>query len=282
MNCIIDVGGGLRGIYGAGVFDRCIDDNIHFDCCIGVSAGSANIASFLGNQKGRNYLFYHDYAFRPEYMSLSNMFKTGSYIGLDYIYGTITESGGENPLNVDGIADYDGIYNIVATQAENGKAVYFDKNDFIPYDRRILSASCCIPFACRAEEINGKKYYDGGIADPVPLEKAFSLGCDRIVLILTRPTDYVKNGKLDDVGAEFLKNKYPETAKLLKSRAERYNSAIKKAVGLELDKKCLIIAPDNCCGIGTLKKTPDGLDRLYKKGYSDAAKIKDFLSAITK
>ena len=44
---VIDVGGGLRGIYGAGVFDRCLDDGVQFDCCIGVSAGSANLASFI-------------------------------------------------------------------------------------------------------------------------------------------------------------------------------------------------------------------------------------------
>ena len=38
---IVDVGGGLRGIYGAGVFDRLMDQNIVFDYQIGVSAGSA-------------------------------------------------------------------------------------------------------------------------------------------------------------------------------------------------------------------------------------------------
>ena len=41
----IDVGGGLRDIYGAGVFDRLLDDGVTFDYCLGVSAGSANIAS---------------------------------------------------------------------------------------------------------------------------------------------------------------------------------------------------------------------------------------------
>ena len=48
---LIDVGGGLRGAYGAGVLDRCIDDGIRFDYCIGVSAGSANVAAFLGLQR---------------------------------------------------------------------------------------------------------------------------------------------------------------------------------------------------------------------------------------
>ena len=43
---IVDVGGGLRGIYAAGVFDYCLDRDIHFDLSIGVSAGSANVASW--------------------------------------------------------------------------------------------------------------------------------------------------------------------------------------------------------------------------------------------
>ena len=49
---VVDVGGGLRGIYAAGIFDFCIEQNIQFDCCIGVSAGSANITLTLPGKKG--------------------------------------------------------------------------------------------------------------------------------------------------------------------------------------------------------------------------------------
>ena len=42
---VIDVGGGQRGIYGAGVFDTCLDDNVRFDMTYGISAGSANVTS---------------------------------------------------------------------------------------------------------------------------------------------------------------------------------------------------------------------------------------------
>ncbi len=56
---IVDVGGGLRGIYAAGVLDRCMEHGIQFDLGIGVSAGSANLASkschffYLENCKGQ-------------------------------------------------------------------------------------------------------------------------------------------------------------------------------------------------------------------------------------
>ena len=51
---VIDVGGGFRDIYGAGVFDWCLDHDVNFDYCIGISAGSANLASYLARQRGRN------------------------------------------------------------------------------------------------------------------------------------------------------------------------------------------------------------------------------------
>ena len=96
---VVDVGGGLRGIYAAGVFDYCLDRGIQFDYCIGVSAGSANVSSYLAGQKGRNYRFYYQYSFRKRYMGLKDFILKGSYIDLDYIYGTLSNADGEDPLD---------------------------------------------------------------------------------------------------------------------------------------------------------------------------------------
>ncbi|WP_346728001.1 hypothetical protein [Pseudoflavonifractor sp. MCC625] len=46
-----------------------MDHDIHFDLGIGISAGSANLASFAAGQRGRNYQFYMEYAFRKQYMA---------------------------------------------------------------------------------------------------------------------------------------------------------------------------------------------------------------------
>ena len=105
MNCVIDVGGGLRGIYGAGVLDTCIDEGVTFDTCYGVSAGAANCVSYLAGQRGRNHKFYTEYALRKDYMSWEHFVKTGSYLNLDYIYGTLSNSGGEYPLDFERVPD---------------------------------------------------------------------------------------------------------------------------------------------------------------------------------
>lgn len=72
---VIDVGGGLRGIYAAGVFDHCLDEKIVFDFGIGISAGSANLASYMSGQRGRNYKFYQEYSGRKEYMGAGNLLR---------------------------------------------------------------------------------------------------------------------------------------------------------------------------------------------------------------
>ena len=54
MMGIVDVGGGMRGVFGCGVTDFLLDNDITFDYCLGVSAGSANLASYVSRQRGRN------------------------------------------------------------------------------------------------------------------------------------------------------------------------------------------------------------------------------------
>lgn len=47
---VVDVGGGERGVYGSGVLDFCMERGIDFDYCVGVSAGAANLSSYLAGQ----------------------------------------------------------------------------------------------------------------------------------------------------------------------------------------------------------------------------------------
>ncbi len=190
---VIDVGGGLRGIYGAGVLDRCLEEDLRFDLCIGVSAGSANMASYLAGQHGRNKPFYDEYSFRREYMSVHNLIRKHSYLDLSYVYGTLSNAGGENPLDYAALARSPAELCVVAANAQNGEAQYFTKADLHPDDYRILMASCCIPVIDQPCVIDGVPYFDGGLADPVPLEWAFAHGCDRVALILTKPIGLVRS-----------------------------------------------------------------------------------------
>jgi predicted patatin/cPLA2 family phospholipase len=274
---IVDVGGGLRGIYGAGVFDYCIDSGIIFDYCIGVSAGSANSASYIAGQKGRNYKFYIDYSFRKQYMSLANLLHTGSYLNLDYIYSDLSNSGGENPLDYEKLKKSPCKMKVVACNAKTGETIYFDKSDFSRNNYNILKGSCSIPGVCRPYIVNGIPCYDGGIADPVPVQKAFDDGCDKVVLILTKPREFIREQSSDVRMARLLRRRHPAAAENLLDRYRRYNEGVALAEEYEKQGKVLIVAPDDTCGMKTLTKDRTVLESMYKKGYSDARAIIDFI-----
>ncbi len=275
---VIDVGGGMRGVYATGIFDYCQDKGISFDLCIGVSAGSANIASFLAGQRKRNYVFYTEYTFRKEYMSLRNFLFKKSYFDLDYVYGTLSNSDGENPLDYQALADNPSEFIVVATDAQTGSAVYFDKSDIKQDDYDIFKASSAIPFVCQPYEINGKPYFDGAGSDTIPLRKALACGCEKIVLILTKPRDFIRTSKTDEFLAKRIRKKYPKAAESFCKRAERYNRVVKLAGEYEAQGRVLIIAPDDTCGVDTLKKDAEALKRLYEKGYNDAGAIDSFIN----
>ncbi|SDF36603.1 patatin-like phospholipase family protein [Marvinbryantia formatexigens] len=274
---VIDVGGGLRGIYAAGVFDYCLDAGVTFDIGIGVSAGSANIAAYLAGQKGRNYLFYTDYSFRKEYMSFKNFVRKKSYIDMDYLYGTLSNSTGENPLDYPAIVRNSAQMLVVATNAQTGEAVYFQKDDLKQDNYDIFKASCSIPFVCRPYEINGVPYYDGALSDPVPIEKAFACGCDKVVVILTKPEAFIRNPAKDEKIARRIQKKYPASAENLRKRAENYNRQVALAKQYRDQGRAIIIAPDDTCGVDTLTRDREALQRFYKKGYQDAQAIPEFL-----
>lgn len=274
---IVDVGGGLRGIYGAGIFDYCMEKEIYFDYCIGVSAGSANICSYLAKQRGRNYKFYMEYSFRKEYMSMKNLLRSGSYINMDYIYGELSNEGGENPLDYKELEKSDAVLKIVAANAITGEPVYFDKKDMFQDEYSIMKASCCIPLVCKPYRVKGVPYYDGGIADPVPVQKAFDDGCDKVVVILTKPLDTIRVAKKDAFPAKILKRKYPKAGEDLALRYKKYNDGVALAKRYQEEGKVLILAPDDCEGMNTLTKDKNAIERLYQKGYRDAPKIQSFI-----
>lgn len=270
MTGILDVGGGMRGIFGAGVTDCLLDEKVYLPYCIGVSAGSANLISYIAKQRGRNYRFYTRYAMRPEYMSLQNFLKKRSYFDLDYVYGTLSVTGGEDPV------DYDAFFNAgqtlitVATRADNGKPQYFTNADFHTDDLSPLKGSCAIPGVCKPYKVGDSLYFDGGVADPVPVEKALADGCDRLLVVLTKPLDFVKKPEHFRAAYTRALRAYPNIVKELKMRADVYNRGVEKARALASEGRAVILAPAGGYYVTAFTKNEKKLERLYREGYEAA------------
>lgn len=270
MTGILDVGGGMRGIFGAGVTDCLLDEKVYLPYCIGVSAGSANLISYIAKQRGRNYRFYTRYAMRPEYMSLQNFLKKRSYFDLDYVYGTLSVTGGEDPVDYDAFFNAEQTLITVATRADNGKPQYFTNADFHTDDLSPLKGSCAIPGVCKPYKVGDSLYFDGGVADPVPVEKALADGCDRLLVVLTKPLDFVKKPEHFRAAYTRALRAYPNIVKELKMRADVYNRGVEKARALASEGRAVILAPAGGYYVTAFTKNEKKLERLYREGYEAA------------
>lgn len=274
---VVDVGGGLRGSFGAGVLDYCMEQGIRFDFGIGVSAGAANISSYMANQKGRNFVFYTEYYQREQYMGVKNLMHTGSYIGLDYIYSSLSDHEGNYPLDWKTIRNDPRDMMIVATDANTGLPHYFHKYDMRQDSYDPIKASCCVPVINRPYKVDGIPYFDGGLSDPVPYEKAFAAGCDKVVVILTRPEDYRRIPKNDKIIADLLHPHYPNASQAMRNRSVVYNQQVDACEYLQVQGKVCIVAPDSIGNMKTLTKDKDSIEALYYKGYEEAKSILNFV-----
>ncbi len=274
---VVDVGGGMRGVYASGVYDFLLDQHIYFDYCIGVSAGSANLISYVSNQRGRNLHFYSEYSFRKEYMSLKSYFETGSYINLNYIYSTLSNSNGENPIDYETFQKNPMQFCVTATEAETGLPHYFSKSDIQQDHYDVLKASCAIPVICQPYPIRNKYYFDGGVGDPIPFRKAFNDGCDRIVVILSKPVGFIKKPQKHMDIIKIKLRDYPKMIEKIRDHNERYNQDVSELMHYVDQGKALIIAPDDCCGVDTYTRNENEFNQFYKLGYRDGKKIEDFL-----
>ena len=146
-------------------------------------------------------------------------------------------------------------------------------------DYGILKASSAIPVICRPHAVGGVLYFDGALGDAIPVRKAFEEGCDRVVVILTRPENTLRSPEKDVRLARRLWKKYPKAAERLRSRSERYNESVILTQSYVQEGKAIIIAPDDISGVDTMSKSKEALQRLYEKGYHDAETIKTFLNA---
>lgn len=146
-------------------------------------------------------------------MSFRNLLRTGSCLDLDYIHHTLSVEGKGNPLHYKKI--------IKDPSALTGKASYFTKDDLKQDHYEVLSASSRIPVACKPYPVEGITYYDGGISDPMPIERALITKEDKSILVMTRPRDELRDPKDNRRPAKMLRRSHPFAASDLLCRAQK-------------------------------------------------------------
>ncbi len=260
-------GGALRTIFSSGVCDAFLDAELPLpDYMVGVSAGIAYGVSYLSRQSRRNLKLVTTYANDRRYMGWRNFAdpRNRSYFGLKFAYETIPNE--LLPFDYDTFEAYPGTVEAVVTNLNTGRA------DYLPVPRRdghnlLLQATCAIPLMFPVIHLDGQPYLDGGCADPIPWKHAFDMGCDRVVVILTRERDYRKEPDRTIRVLSRAFRKYPAFLETMRRRAELYNASREELFALEKAGKVLVIAPEDTLGCSRTEKDMEVIRALWQIGY---------------
>ena len=221
---LIIEGGGQRGVFSFGITDTFIARNYDpFDIYIGVSNGVAVLCWYLIRETDNN-LDKMLYAAKGDYLSYKNIFTGKDILKFHQIYDDgekmFKPSMDKIKSNLVGKE-----YIAVVTDAIEANAEYysFGDGDWMPK----MIASGTLPVLVRTPSlINGRRKFDGGVSDPLPVEKAYEMGAKKIILIRTYEKQFRRKMKLENyIGALFSK-KYPKLRNALLEHDKTYNRAL--------------------------------------------------------
>ncbi len=271
--CLVLEGGGLRGIYTAGVLDTIQKMNIKIDAIIGVSMGALVGVNYKSNQPERAIRYNLKYCKNKNYIGLYSLITTGNIANKQFAYYDIPNQ--LDPFDYETYKKSKIKFYAVITNIDTGEAEYKEIKDAYE-DLEYLRASSAMPGVSKIVTINKKNYLDGGMKDPIPIKKALELNYDKIIVVLTRPDGYRKKN-LKRNPLLFLYRKYPNFITTIKNRPNTYNESLDMINELEKEKKIIVLRPSETIKVKRIEKNPNTIKSQYDLGVKDMEEKQDEL-----
>ncbi len=272
-------GGGTRGYYSSGVFEAFMEEGLMFPYVIGVSAGAANALTYIAGQKGRARQIIENYVANPKYVSKRNMIFRGSLFNFDFIFGDVPQK--HIAFDWEVFDNCDIRFLIGTLNCDDGSTVWFEKEtvdeSLIP-----IIASCSIPGLAKTVKYRGFELLDGGICDPIPIEKSISDGNEFNVIVMTRNPGYVKKPVEHERAVRLFFRKRPAVADALMRRHELYNRQVELCEKLEREGKAIIIRPLEPLKVNRSSADVPTLIELHDEGYREGKAALERLREVIK
>ena len=238
---LIIEGGGSRGVFSFGVIDSFIKASYNpFDIHLGVSNGAVVQLWYLLAVSDYN-LDKMLFSASRDYVRYSNLLFNKSIMNFEKLY---QDANKVFPIDFDRLQDNLAGKNfyVVVSDAGSGKPEYIElsKKNYI---NEMLATGSLPVLMKNAILLEGKRKYDGGITDPIPVQKAYEMGAKEIVIIRTYEQAFIRKTKLENYIAAFATRSYPNISKALKENTTTYNSALEFINNPPSDCKILQICP---------------------------------------
>ncbi|MBO5342581.1 MAG: patatin family protein [Lachnospiraceae bacterium] len=261
-------GGGMRGMYTAGILDVLMENEIVVDGIVGVSAGTVFGCNYKSKQIGRTIRYNKKYCKDPRYGSMKSLLKTGDIFDKDFCYNRLPKE--LDPFDYKTFTENPMEFYATCTDANTGKAFY--KRCYNGDDKELewFRASASMPLVSKVVEIDGGAYLDGGIADSIPIRWMQEKGFEKNIVILTRPEGYRKSKNRLLWLMRIALHKYPNMIKAMKNRHINYNESLDEVFRLRKEGKVLLFCPDAGMDVSRTESDPDKLEEAYRMGKKHA------------
>ena len=271
-------GGGMRGLYSAGILDTFMKNNINVDTVYGVSAGALFGLNYKSHQIGRALRYNLKYANNKNYMGLHSLITTGNIMNKEFCFNKLVyeldkldfETYKKSPVD----------FYAVVTNLQTGKAEYI-KIDDAEKNIEYFRASGSMPFVSKPIKIDENFYLDGGISDPVPFRKVLEAKSDKIIVVLTRPLGYRKKNLHPRAFYKLFYKKFPNFVEAGCNRHKIYNETMDLIEEYEKENKIIVLRPSKIMKVKRVEKDTNKLQSMYDLGVSDCMnkleEIKEYL-----
>ena len=182
-------GGGMRGAYSGGALVALeqLGFGSVFDDVYGESAGAINCSYFLAKQGQLGIRIYTEDLQTVRFL---NPLRTGAVLDIDYVGDVVLKE--LKPLDTAAVLASRSNFFVAITSAEDGSSRLVDvKREKLPLLALLKATAAIVPLYNRSVSLDGGAYVDGGLSNPIPIQSALDAGCTHILVLLTRPPEFV-------------------------------------------------------------------------------------------
>ncbi len=180
--------GGLRGAYDAGVAAALCRKlgNTYFDAIYATSVGVFAATFYAANQPDVIENTWRNYVCGNQLVNYRNPFYGRNILDTEYLIDLFKSDKSlldKNEIFASGVK-----IQYAVEKLESGKAEYMTPTKENIFD--LMLAATAVPIIHKPVILNGDKYIDGSLVDPIPIKKAIADGCDEIVVIYNKPKGF--------------------------------------------------------------------------------------------
>lgn len=251
-------------MFTAGVIDVLLEQDIHFDGSVGVSAGACFGVNIKSGLHGRALRYQLQMVGNPQYMSLRSLLRTGNLVNADYAYHVVPTQ--IDVFDVEAAAASPMEFIVVCTDVHTGQPVYHPLGR-VDYDElEWIRASASLPLVAQPVAVQGQLLLDGGLSDSIPLRFMQDRGYTRNVVVLTQPVGYRKPAARHLWAMRWSTRHYPVVLECLRRRPDVYNRQLDYAYQQASEGNAFIITPSHPLDIGRLELKADKIRACYDEG----------------